>query len=160
MKYADQLRDPRWQRKRLEIMERSDFACENCGEKTKTLAVHHRLYLRGRKAWEYESEFLECLCQECHSSKHDLQAELNAVLLMGADIEQVIGYAKGLYCMITNSKDEVAISSWEQAAGFIDAWGKNKIKPQDFLSAIEKDGHKISGNKMAALQIVATKEEK
>lgn len=151
MKYADQLRDPRWQRKRLEIMERADFTCESCGDEKKTLAVHHRIYLGGRKAWEYENEYLECLCEDCHTSKHNLQAELNAVLVMSGDIEQVIGYAKGIYCMITNTSDEVKITSWEQAAGFIDAWGKSKIRPHEFISLIEKDGHEISGDKMASL---------
>lgn len=154
MKYAEQLRDPRWQRKRLEIMERADFSCENCGNKAQTLAVHHRLYLRGHKPWEYENDLLECLCDDCHKSKHKLQAELNAVLVMSDDIDQVIGYAKGLYTHITNPEDEITIASWEQAAGFLDAWGHH-IKPHDFLAIIEKSDHKISGNEMASMVIAA-----
>lgn len=151
MKYVDQLRDPRWQRKRLEIMERADFSCESCGDKSKTLAVHHRMYLRGRKAWEYENDLLECLCETCHEEKHRLQAELNAVLVMSADLEQVIGYAKGLYATVTNTTDEVDIGSWEQAAGFLDAWKERQLRPHDFLSLIENNKFRVNGDTTAQL---------
>lgn len=151
MKYSDQLRDPRWQRKRLEIMEAADFACENCGGTDKMLAVHHRLYVKGRKAWEYERELLECLCEDCHQEKHRLQHELNALLLMSADLEQVIGYAKGIYAMTTDTKDEVSINSWEQAAGFLDAWKIRRIMPHDFIAMIEDKNYSLNGEIAAAL---------
>jgi hypothetical protein len=64
--YAELLRDPRWQRKRLEVMEAADFTCVECGDKTTTLNVHHTYYEKGRKPWEYDARDLRCLCEPCH----------------------------------------------------------------------------------------------
>lgn len=36
----------------------------------KTLNVHHKYYIKGHKAWEYEDDALVTLCTECHSSIH------------------------------------------------------------------------------------------
>lgn len=52
-KYSDKLRDPRWQKRRLEIMQRDNFMCRECYDSTKMLAVHHRYYVPGREPWEY-----------------------------------------------------------------------------------------------------------
>jgi hypothetical protein len=66
--YWQKLQDPRWQRKRLEIMQRADFRCECCGEDAETLNVHHGYYEKGKQPWEYESETLWCLCVHCHET--------------------------------------------------------------------------------------------
>ncbi len=71
--YSELLRDPRWQRKRLEIMKRASFACEECGATTKTLNVHHVKYVRGRKPWEYADAELRCLCEPCHGKEHGIE---------------------------------------------------------------------------------------
>jgi len=42
MTYAEKLRDPRWQRRRLEKLDAADFHCESCGDGESTLHVHHR----------------------------------------------------------------------------------------------------------------------
>lgn len=69
--YYELLRDPRWQRKRLEIMERADFTCEECGDKSATLEVHHGYYKFGNAPWEYPSSSLACLCGPCHEKRGD-----------------------------------------------------------------------------------------
>ena len=33
MGYSEKLKDPRWQKKRLEILERDNFRCQYCGDK-------------------------------------------------------------------------------------------------------------------------------
>jgi hypothetical protein len=66
MTYSEKLRDPRWQKKRLEIMERDQFACCHCGDKEKTLNVHHRYYLKGKSPWDYDNDALLTVCEECH----------------------------------------------------------------------------------------------
>lgn len=72
MTYAEKLKDPRWQRKRLEIMERDGFCCNECGCSTETLSVHHRYYISGRHPWEYPSWALRTLCKSCHAERHEL----------------------------------------------------------------------------------------
>lgn len=66
MKYAIKYKDPRWQRKRLEVMQRDGFACICCGEGEEMLNVHHSYYVAGRDPWEYPDSSLITLCQSCH----------------------------------------------------------------------------------------------
>lgn len=67
MTYKEQLKDPRWQKKRLEIMERDGWQCQCCFDRDNTLTVHHKKYDNGKMAWEYENELLITLCEDCHT---------------------------------------------------------------------------------------------
>lgn len=67
MNYAEKLRDPRWQKIRLEVMQRDNFTCRNCGCKTKELQIHHLRY--HIDPWLTPVEFLETLCCDCHSER-------------------------------------------------------------------------------------------
>jgi hypothetical protein len=55
MDYSQKLKDPRWQKKRLEILERDGWKCMACGDKEKTLHVHHIFYLPGKEPWDIPS---------------------------------------------------------------------------------------------------------
>lgn len=70
--YADQLKDPRWQKKRLEILSRDCFKCRECGSSTETLHVHHLLYRKNRCVWDYEPELLVTLCEDCHAARGEV----------------------------------------------------------------------------------------
>lgn len=72
MTYAEQLKSPKWQKKRLEILERDEFTCTSCGEKDSQLHVHHQYYGKNKKVWEYENETLLTLCGLCHNLEHEL----------------------------------------------------------------------------------------
>lgn len=72
MSYSEKLKDPRWQKKRLEIFERDGFLCQNCFSKTKTLHVHHKYYLPVENPWEYPDSALVTLCEECHEQEGEL----------------------------------------------------------------------------------------
>jgi hypothetical protein len=65
--YSEKLRDPRWQKKRLKILERDGFTCQDCGDKDSPLHVHHVYYVKGREPWDYPQFSLRTLCEECHS---------------------------------------------------------------------------------------------
>ena len=71
MTYAEKLKDPRWQKKRLQIMERDDFTCGNCGRQDKSLAVDHKVYRTGRDPWDYPDHFLWTVCDDCHQTLTD-----------------------------------------------------------------------------------------
>lgn len=64
--YSEKLKDPRWQKKRLQILERDDWRCQNCFDKEKTLHVHHLCYMEKKDPWDYEENYLLTLCHECH----------------------------------------------------------------------------------------------
>ena len=74
--YAQLLRDPRWQRKRLERLQASHWQCELCGDATETLHVHHTFYQRNLEPWGYPDEALKVLCATCHKSWHELRSDI------------------------------------------------------------------------------------
>lgn len=80
-KYQSKLKDPRWQRKRLEILQRDDFTCQHCYSSTKTLHVHHRLYLKNKDPWESPAYNLVTLCEDCHNIETDTYASEEQILL-------------------------------------------------------------------------------
>ena len=61
---------PKWQKKRLEIMQRDGFKCQHCGEEDNTLVVHHRYYIKDRDIWDYDNTSLVTLCKSCHDEVH------------------------------------------------------------------------------------------
>lgn len=65
-RYQKQLADPKWQRKRLEILQRDNFKCTLCDDDTVELHVHHKKYERGKKAHEYEDSNFTSVCAHCH----------------------------------------------------------------------------------------------
>ena len=69
--YSEKLLDPRWQKKRLEVLSAADFACEICGDSESTLHVHHKQYFKGREVWNYEKDQLACFCKNCHENNHE-----------------------------------------------------------------------------------------
>lgn len=74
--YSEQLKDPRWQRKRLEIMQRDNFTCQLCGDKLTTLNVHHKKYNNDCKPWEYDNDTLVTICEHCHFEVEELKKSI------------------------------------------------------------------------------------
>lgn len=66
LSYLDKLKSPKWQKKRLEILQRDEFTCINCDSTDKNLQVHHTIYINDRNPWEYEDFQLITLCEDCH----------------------------------------------------------------------------------------------
>lgn len=46
--------------------------CSHCSreENIVTLQVHHKVYIEGRKPWEYDLSDCEILCSGCHAREH------------------------------------------------------------------------------------------
>lgn len=74
--YFEKLKDPRWQKKRLEALEHANWSCSVCFETANTLHVHHKQYFKGREPWEYDTDQLACLCAGCHESTHRREDKL------------------------------------------------------------------------------------
>ena len=69
--YSELLRSPMWQKKRLEIMQRDNFTCQHCGCEGRELQVHHKIYHKDAKPWEYDDSELITLCDQCHEAETD-----------------------------------------------------------------------------------------
>ena len=70
-KYSEKFKDPRWQKKRLEILNRDKFTCQVCGETDEELHVHHGYYEKNLEPWEYDNNTLWTLCNGCHENTHE-----------------------------------------------------------------------------------------
>lgn len=109
MMYIDLLKDPRWQRKRLEILTRDDFKCRFCGNKDQTLHIHHQYYIHGAKPWEYSGELLVTLCSSCHSKEESLKehdgAVLNSLLSCGCSRAAITKLADSLFAFLNDAKE-------------------------------------------------------
>jgi hypothetical protein len=62
--YSEKLRDPRWQKKRLLVLERDGWKCTACGDDKTELHVDHTEY--HGEPWEAPDECLQTLCKFCH----------------------------------------------------------------------------------------------
>jgi len=71
--YADRLKDPRWQKRRLEILQRDGWACHGCDATTRTLHVHHKYYRANSEPWDYPDSALVTLCEDCHAVESELE---------------------------------------------------------------------------------------
>lgn len=78
MTYAEKLKDPRWQKKRLEIMERGGFSCNVCGDSKSELHIHHSEYCGN--PWDVPSTSLHTLCVKCHERVENFKKRLSIML--------------------------------------------------------------------------------
>lgn len=97
--YYEKLKDPRWQKKRLEVFQRDKFTCQKCfdDENNLTLNIHHLHYEKGKDPWDYPLESLVTLCEECHAEEFEGKYQAEAYLIktlrkagfFNADIESL-----------------------------------------------------------------------
>lgn len=77
--YSEKLKDPRWQKKRLKVLERDNWTCQSCFDFKDTLHIHHMVYDYRKEPWEYEDHLLVTLCAECHGLAKGM-TEQNAIM--------------------------------------------------------------------------------
>jgi hypothetical protein len=99
--YAEKLKDPRWQKLRLLKLDDAGWLCQSCGDKDKTLHVHHNWYVEKKEPWEYEIDQLTVLCPPCHDRAHKvmglIQDCLSRIDLDGPEnLEAVMWFLIGL----------------------------------------------------------------
>jgi hypothetical protein len=94
--YSEKLKDPRWQRKRLEVLSRDKFTCQSCGSTTDTLHVHHCHYFKG-DPWNTPDDLLLTLCEECHDHRQECENDARHALgLIMARCPDISGLTESL----------------------------------------------------------------
>lgn len=81
MGYSDDLQNPLWQKRRLEILNCANWTCAECGDKSKQLTVHHTHYVKDWHLWEYPNELLICLCKPCHFARQDVEESMKLEMM-------------------------------------------------------------------------------
>lgn len=139
--YLEQLRDPRWQKRRLEILERDGWSCRYCDAKDKPLHVHHKRYERGKAPWEHSDLYLETLCEDCHAAQSDLDYRIKMALgdIGPSEGLRVLGYLEGLL-LSDFPNATVRSEDGEHIQGIADAWG---LPVGDVIDAVEN--HELNG---------------
>ena len=108
--YHEKLKDPRWQKKRLEILERDGWSCKFCGSSEKTLHIHHLFYFKGKDPWEIHNGFLITLCEDCHFAEKqddedmsisecivdDISLLLESIWGSGYDLPDIVDIARAI----------------------------------------------------------------
>lgn len=66
-------RTKKWKKFREEALRLAGYRCENC-ERSQSegaiLQVHHKDYLPGFAAWDYDYSLCDVLCKACHARRH------------------------------------------------------------------------------------------
>jgi 5-methylcytosine-specific restriction endonuclease McrA len=74
--YQKKLTSPKWQKKRLQILQRDNFKCRACGDTESELHVHHIYYHPlNINSWDYSDYLLITLCDSCHKKEHELDLQ-------------------------------------------------------------------------------------
>ena len=133
--YAELLKDPRWQKKRLKLLSKANFQCDECGDEKSSLHVHHKRYDSGSKPWEYEDLVFIVLCESCHSHRHKLETQIKDLMtIMDCScLEMAIGYMIGI------SGDAGFDRHWLPMEGIFGLSDAISMHVQDIADNVSKD---------------------
>lgn len=144
MTYQEQLRDPRWQKKRLKIFERDAWQCTRCSEGQYELHVHHANgYRNGLAPWEYDDSELKTLCCHCHKAHHIFEKYPGIVVTWvwlfddQKGPEEVLAWTGGMRERSSNVDDEfICIRTTGETVHVCSSMGMSFIKPD----SVEAEG--------------------
>ena len=112
--YSEQLKDPRWQKKRLEIMSRDGFTCKLCGDKETTLNIHHKQYDYNCKPWEYSDDKLITICEHCHKEVEDNKVFINIGGFSGIKVHKSTGWTSGTRIMFLSVPGTCSVNVYDK----------------------------------------------
>ena len=116
--YSEQLQHPKWQKKRLEILQRDNFSCCLCSDKETQLQIHHKRYVNGKDVWDYDSNDLQTLCKRCHTIAESLKGTGEAPLVcknMGINADGII-----MLCIAADRENMLSVNIYSV--------GNNQVK--------------------------------
>lgn len=113
MTYKEQIKHPKWQKRRLEIMQKDDFTCQICGDKDTMLNVHHLHYHKNRDIWDYEDWELMTLCEDCHSREHStieyILERIEYIKSRGITMFEVYSLLENIDVLLSSGDDEAIL---------------------------------------------------
>jgi hypothetical protein len=136
--YYEKLKDPRWQKRRLEALSAADWRCELCYDNESTLHVHHKAYIKGKEPWDYDADQLAVLCEACHEGTHDFDLFLEATSRLpvdGPNSRHLLGY----FLQGTLRRDNLVFEHNSDAAAYLLGF-RFHILHSEFLKAAQTPG--------------------
>lgn len=118
-KYFEKLKDPRWQKKRLEILERDRWTCTVCQRSDLTLHVHHAYYDSKLQPWEYDNETLHTVCVECHDAANVVRLDIQLLIAkLPIEAQQklvpVLGEMNEFFADRSSEERELVVQNFEK----------------------------------------------
>lgn len=113
MTYKEKLLDPRWQKKRLDILQRDEFSCQICKDKTTTLHVHHFSYEKSGNPWDTPDDDLITYCECCHCLATRLGTKSPEDFIIYAKKRKLTDGASILMCLVGDDDGKRFISLYE-----------------------------------------------
>lgn len=117
MTYTEKLKHPKWQKKRLMVLQRDGFQCRQCRSAERSLEVHHFRY--AKNPWDVEDCFLATLCSACHEDRQhvdDAAREALALILSQSDLSAATELADALAARASeathNLRMEMSLTGW------------------------------------------------
>lgn len=113
--YQQKLLDPRWQKKRLEILNRDEFTCQYCEDSENTLHIHHLAY--HKNPWDISNDKLITCCEQCHEEIESFKKDGYEVLKIKVfrkkhvTIREIYSINKGEYFICVYTVDNVGKKS-------------------------------------------------
>lgn len=139
--YSEKLRDPRWQKKRLEILGRDNFTCVKCGDKETELHVHHLKY--NGLPHEADSTDLETLCKHCHNATSFFKIDI---------IKSIKNGSKTYLCALVNDpKFDLYIINIEESDPVLMIKGDGKYIKEVIIKLFQPDFNPNYGDSDATL---------
>lgn len=116
-RYGEKLLDPRWQKKRLQILERDGWRCQGCCASDSTLHVHHIAYKPDCEPWEIDDDLLLTLCADCHETESaEHRSSVASILLLLAKIDVRTSYDLDiLFSNIDLAYCDAQTGDWQEA---------------------------------------------
>lgn len=138
--YKEKLLDVRWQKKRLQILDRDKFTCQSClkdeaeavryGERL-TLHVHHLRY-SGKDPWDALDTDLVTLCAKCHEQETETMDGAAAKLI---DLLKSKGMLSNdfhlLGVVFTNLKGSASDFVWDLCAATVGRLAQEQHKSKE-----------------------------
>lgn len=114
--YSDKLKNPKWQKKRLEILNRDNFRCVACGDEETTLNIHHLKY--SKEPWTVDSKSLITVCENCHKEIETFKLKIKDISML-----KIIRYKyktdRTIICLIScDDKLILSITRYDKNIGF------------------------------------------
>jgi hypothetical protein len=126
------MRHPKWQKRRLEVLDIFNFTCTQCRAGDLELHVHHKIYRTGAKPWEYDDIELTVICKPCHEKETERVRAIREAFFIYGDAKSIDAMAYTIMpgCVTLKSQEQVSLSEIYDKT--------NSMKLHELLEVIQK----------------------
>jgi len=135
--YLELLKSPKWQKKRLEIMNRDKFRCKLCGDTETQLHVHHKEY-NGNDPWDYDNKLLVTLCEDCHTEVEKIKKNDPDVLFESIHIYKSNHWDDGGKIIFVSTPYNCSMIIYDNNNKWSDGYELNETEMKNIIKIFKK----------------------